>query len=207
MTTFTQVTDRPEHRAPALNFAGRSHGRLSATSAATTTFIWCASGAATWSRLPRTLTPTKRHLHSRPMARGLLFDPSEEAAASSSWTPPASPCDGPTDSGFDPDWLPTAWLSSWPGPPVVHPMSRVSISAIWVVTVAKGEKRQVFAGDAVGPRWSPSGNRIAYGSRNHQTSQRDVFTVACRRVSGTGPGYKRCGRGLEPDMVSGMAGH
>ena len=83
-----------------------------------------------------------------------------------------------TDSGFDPDWSPDGTALIVAGEPVVDPMSRVSISAIWVVTVAKGEKRQVFAGDAVGPRWSPSGNRIAYWSRNHQTTQRDVFTVA-----------------------------
>ncbi len=68
-----------------------------------------------------------------------------------------------TTAGVDHAWFPdgrtlvfsTAANSS-------GPENRINFSDLWVVNVAGGDPRRIFAGDAVQPRVSPSGKRIAF---------------------------------------------
>ena len=68
-----------------------------------------------------------------------------------------------TAGGFDPSWFPdgrTIVYASGEG--TFGPENRTFYSELWVVAAAGGEPRRVFAGDAVQPRVSPAGKRIAF---------------------------------------------
>jgi serine/threonine protein kinase len=69
-----------------------------------------------------------------------------------------------TNGGFNPAWFPA-------GESIVYassestgggPENRDTFSELWTVAVDAGEPRRLFAGDAVQPRVSPNGRRIAY---------------------------------------------
>jgi eukaryotic-like serine/threonine-protein kinase len=62
------------------------------------------------------------------------------------------------------------------------PLDR-STSELWVVTVDTGEKRRIWAGDAVQPAWSPGGGRVAFWGLRGNSGQRDLFTI---RADGSG---------------------
>jgi Tol biopolymer transport system component len=71
-----------------------------------------------------------------------------------------------TTGGFNPAWFPD-------GKSIVYatsegsfggPENRNTFSELWTVSAGAGEPRRLFAGDAVQPRVSPSGRRIAYWS-------------------------------------------
>ena len=70
-----------------------------------------------------------------------------------------------TNGGFHPAWFPDGTsivYASGEGPP--GPENRTAFSEIWTVSVDGGEPRRLIAGDAVQPRVSPNGRRIAYWS-------------------------------------------
>ncbi len=83
-----------------------------------------------------------------------------------------------TDEGRDPDWSPDGReiiYSTLLGGNVFH---RNTIGGqLWAVNVETGQKRHIPAGpDAVEPRWSPNGHRIAFwGLRGG--AQRDIWTI------------------------------
>ena len=68
-----------------------------------------------------------------------------------------------TDAGYDPRWSPDGQLLVVADEPVIDPMSRFMQSALWIVDLASGARRKVADADAVGGRWSPSGQRIVFG--------------------------------------------
>ncbi len=84
-----------------------------------------------------------------------------------------------TDKGYNPAWSPT-------GEEIVYatesigwnPYGRGAMSELWVVQVATGATHLLFKGDAVQPRWSPHGHRIAFWARTPGTAQRDLWTIA-----------------------------
>lgn len=81
-----------------------------------------------------------------------------------------------SDIGHDPSWSPdgkelvVSLASS-------EPVSRNVIpSELWVINLATGAKHLLTKGDAVQPKWSPNGYRIAYwGLRSG--GQRDIWTI------------------------------
>ncbi len=82
-----------------------------------------------------------------------------------------------TDSGFDPAWSPDGSTIVYATEPLVDPMSRTSMSSIWEVDASGGEPRQIYAGDAMQPRFSPTGERIVFWAVN-EGGNRDLFTIA-----------------------------
>ena len=82
------------------------------------------------------------------------------------------------DVGYNPSWSPdgreiVVSTASWSAV-----ASRTGWGELWAIDVASGTRRRIETpGDAVQPRWSPHGQRIAYWSSS-STGQRDVFTVA-----------------------------
>jgi eukaryotic-like serine/threonine-protein kinase len=83
-----------------------------------------------------------------------------------------------SDFGFDPSWSPDGRELAVATEPIRDPTTRATVSEIWAVDVSTGKRRLVSRGDAVSPRWSPNGHRIAYWGLPARKSQRDVFTVA-----------------------------
>ena len=67
-----------------------------------------------------------------------------------------------TTVGFDPSWTPDGKQIVFAAEPADLPYDRTTISSISVVDVASGAVREIYAGDAMQPRWSPHGRRIVF---------------------------------------------
>ena len=80
-------------------------------------------------------------------------------------------------AGFDPSWSPDGRSIVCADEPVDIPTIRWSNSALWVIDVATGQRRQLTAGDGVQPKWSPHGLRIAYWLAD-EAGHRDIKTIA-----------------------------
>jgi Tol biopolymer transport system component len=80
-----------------------------------------------------------------------------------------------TDFGFNPAWSPDGRQIVCATENIQNPEARFTVSQLWVVDVATGQKRLLLQGDAVQPHWSPHGYRIAYWAT--QAGQNDIFTV------------------------------
>ena len=82
-----------------------------------------------------------------------------------------------TDFGFNPVWSQDGQEILF-GTQAIGATQRsrsAANSELWAVDFATGETRQVFAGDAVQPHWSPHGYRIAYWAISG--GRRDIWTI------------------------------
>lgn len=83
-----------------------------------------------------------------------------------------------TNFGYHPDWSPNSKEIVFSSVPTADPTSRGSYSRLHAVNVVTGQLREIPAGrDAVQPRYSPKGLRLAFWGRNRGV-QRDIWTVA-----------------------------
>jgi len=84
-----------------------------------------------------------------------------------------------TDFGYDPSWSPDGKLIVFSDRSGQDPWSRGQLGAhLWVVPSSGGEIRQLtHEGDAVQPRWSPGGHRIAFWGLKGSSGQRDVWSI------------------------------
>jgi Tol biopolymer transport system component len=82
-----------------------------------------------------------------------------------------------SDFGHDPSWSHDGRDLLVSTEAIVDPMSRIGQSELWAVNVEDGRRRRVLTTDAVSPRASPHGHRIAYWSRKPGRPDRDIFTV------------------------------
>src|SRR5206468_4258994 len=89
-----------------------------------------------------------------------------------------------TRTGFYPSWFPDGQqiVFSTGGPSA--PEGRIGVSEVWVADMTGGEPRRLLPADAVQPRVSPHGLRIAYWSlqadaaaRRFTSTNRDIWTV------------------------------
>ncbi len=86
-----------------------------------------------------------------------------------------------SDFGFNPAWSPDGTATACASEQVLRPDQRLGVqSSLWLIDVASHRPRQIYAGDAVQPAWSPSGKRIAFwrAFSNGQMLSRDVWTIA-----------------------------
>jgi serine/threonine protein kinase len=89
-----------------------------------------------------------------------------------------------TDFGYNPSWSPdgreiVVSTVNWG-----FVMSRSGQGELWAIDASSGTRRRIETpGDAVQPRWSPDGHRIAYWSVS-RTGQRDVWTTPAGPDSG-----------------------
>jgi Tol biopolymer transport system component len=83
-----------------------------------------------------------------------------------------------TDFGYDPAWSPDGKQIVFSDRDGQDPWSRVPPAHLWLVPSSGGEIRQLtHEGDAVQPRWSPSGRRIAFWGLKGGSGQRDIWTI------------------------------
>ena len=83
------------------------------------------------------------------------------------------------DGGYNPSWSADATMLVYATEEVSYtPYSRSTVSHLWTVNVATGERRQLSDVDAVQPAWSPNGQRIAFWAAPPPGSQRDIWTIA-----------------------------
>ncbi|MCZ6670886.1 MAG: protein kinase, partial [Acidobacteria bacterium] len=83
-----------------------------------------------------------------------------------------------TDFGFHPVWSPDGKEILMATEGFTSPRGRSGTSRLYAVNVQDGKTRQVFAGDAVQPSWSPHGQRIAFWGVQEASGQRDLWTVS-----------------------------
>jgi Tol biopolymer transport system component len=81
-----------------------------------------------------------------------------------------------TDFGYNPAWSPDGKEIACATENILNPLGRSTVSQLWSVNVATGEKRLIAGGDVVQPAWSPRGSRIAYWG-NRKNSWRDIWTI------------------------------
>jgi Tol biopolymer transport system component len=83
-----------------------------------------------------------------------------------------------SDIGQNPSWSPDGKSIVVADEGVDQPLGRSGVSQLWTIDVATGQKRKIFAGDAVQPSWSPHGDRIAFWAIPKTTAQRDIWTIS-----------------------------
>ena len=83
-----------------------------------------------------------------------------------------------TNEGFTPSWSPDGTAIVYGSETVTSAGSRLTLSSLWVVSLASGERRRLATADAIQPSWSPHGQRIAYWGLVDNSPQRDLWTVA-----------------------------
>ncbi len=97
-----------------------------------------------------------------------------------------------TKSGLQPVWFPDGRRLAFASLSSLQPEARGGgISELWTVDTTGGEPQRIYRGDAVQPRVSPNGRRIAFWAMQPNgdftgfaSPNRDVWTVA---VDGTNP--------------------
>jgi len=83
-----------------------------------------------------------------------------------------------TDFGFDPAWSPDGKQIVFSDHLGQDPWSRPGDGHLWLVPSGGGEIRQLTRElDAVQPRWSPGGSRIAFWGLRGNSGQRDLWTI------------------------------
>ena len=84
-----------------------------------------------------------------------------------------------TSAGFNPTWSPdSAEIAYSTAQVIADPAIRPIRGALFTIKVSTGERRILWAqGDAVQPRWSPNGKRIAFWGFASQGGQRDIWTI------------------------------
>jgi Tol biopolymer transport system component/tRNA A-37 threonylcarbamoyl transferase component Bud32 len=81
------------------------------------------------------------------------------------------------DFGYHPAWSPDGQQLLCVTQSVTDPALRFSVSQLWVITIATGERRLLGEGDAAQPAWSPNGHRIAYWAKTPGAGPGVVFTI------------------------------
>lgn len=83
-----------------------------------------------------------------------------------------------TRAGFKPTWSPDGKQIAYAIENVeLNPQNAVSRSELWSVSVAGGEPKRIYEGDAVLASWSPHGHRIAFTQRAGNPFQGDIYTI------------------------------
>jgi eukaryotic-like serine/threonine-protein kinase len=82
-----------------------------------------------------------------------------------------------SDIGYNPAWSPDGKRIAVGTEAIENPLGRTGLSELWTIEVPSGQKKKLFAGDAVQPSWSPHGDRIAYWAIPKDTAQRDIWTI------------------------------
>jgi eukaryotic-like serine/threonine-protein kinase len=88
--------------------------------------------------------------------------------------------------GFDPSWSPDGkQIVFTESEPTLDPGSRnTTISPMAVLDLGTGKSRTILESDAMQPRWSPDGRRIAFWA-NDNAGKRDIYTVSASGGSET----------------------
>ena len=95
-----------------------------------------------------------------------------------------------SDVGYNPAWSPDGQDIVYSTDSAFTPWSVSGGGELWIVNLKTGGKRQLTAGNALQPKWSPHNQRVAYwritdsSSPQEPGSRRDIWTIA---VAGGAP--------------------
>jgi eukaryotic-like serine/threonine-protein kinase len=83
-----------------------------------------------------------------------------------------------TNEGYGPSWSPDGKELVVSDTSAVNPDARpIGPSGLWIVDLNTRTRRRLTGGDAVQPKWSPHGHRIAFWL-THRGGERDVATIS-----------------------------
>jgi serine/threonine protein kinase len=83
-----------------------------------------------------------------------------------------------SDFGFNPSWSPDGKKIVVSTEGGNNARARQTVASLWVIDVQTREKKKIYDGDAVLPRWSPHGQRIAFWALpDPGRGQRDILTI------------------------------
>src|SRR4030095_12874706 len=83
-----------------------------------------------------------------------------------------------SDVGYNPAWSPDGKRIVVGTEAIENPLGRTGLSELWTIEVPSGQKRKLFAGDAVQPSWSPHGDRIAYAGEPTGAGDSEFWRIA-----------------------------
>ena len=83
-----------------------------------------------------------------------------------------------TTQGFMPAWLPDGRQLLFSTEGLTYPGNRSTVSELWIVDTHGGQPRRLFCGDAVQPRVSPHGKRIAFWAVPADVAARTIGGVS-----------------------------
>jgi len=91
------------------------------------------------------------------------------------------------DFGYNPSWSPDGLEILVASESITRPEDRMATgSVLWAIHYPAGDKRLMYKGDAVQPRWSPHGTRVAFWSIDSMGG-RDIWTIPARTPAGENP--------------------
>jgi len=85
-----------------------------------------------------------------------------------------------TDFGYNPAWSPDGREIAYSSDSGTNVYARSGVGELWATDIESGKKRRISEGDAVQPRWSPHGDRIAFWGLPKGSGQRVLWTIPAR---------------------------
>jgi eukaryotic-like serine/threonine-protein kinase len=178
--TFTQLTDHGGLESqPALSPDGQNLAYVAKASPTSGNDIFLIRvGGKNPINLTRGGSPNERHPAFSPDGQSIAFRSERAGGGIYVMGATGESVRRIADFGYNPSWSPDGRRIVVSTEAGNNPTGRGTTASLWVVEVQTGERKKIYDGDAVMPRWSPNGHRIAFwGLPMLDSGQRDILTI------------------------------